>query len=289
MSDYNPYEQPEAELHSVDLTELDIHEGARRPAGHGMQWVGDGWAIFSRQWGVWSGAAFLSLLVSSAAGLVPFIGFIFQMLISPVLTAGLLYMASRADKGEVISVGDLFQGFQDGPGRLMLFGLVFTLMVVVVLVLTGLAAIPLLGPDLNTLMQAAEGGTPPAPSQDMVLKLLLVGAIYLLLLIPVMAAYWFALPLVYFGRVGILSALAHSVVVCLKNFIPLFVYGVMLTFLFIGMMLAVGVASGVLTVVSQGVGIAVAVIFGLIMMFAMVAVMMASWYASFRDIFITPE
>ena len=286
MSDFNPYQQPEADVLSVDLSELEIHEGVHRPAGHAFQWVGDGWAIFSRQWVVWCTAAFLSLLISSAAGLVPFIGFIFQMVLSPVLSAGLLYMASRADKGELVSVGNLFQAFQDGPGRLMLFGLVFMLMVLAIVVITGLLAIPLLGPDFGALMEAAQGQTPQAPSQMLMVKGL---GVYLLLLIPVLAAYWFALPLVYFAEAGIIRALVHSFFVCIRNFVSLFVYGLVLMFLFMGLLLAVGIVAAILGLLSEGIGIAVGFAMGFTMVFAMVALMTTSWYASFRDIFITPE
>lgn len=289
MSDFNPYEQPEAELLTADLSELDIHEGVHRPVSHAVQWVADGWTIFSRQWVVWSVAVFLNLLVSTAAGLIPLLGFILQMLIAPVLTAGLLYMASRADKGERISVGDLFQGFQDGPGKLMLFGLAMFVMILMAMIVTGLIAVLVFGLDMAVMMQAAGGQVPEALDPNMmIMKFLLLFCVYMLLIIPVMAAYWFGLPLVYFGGVGIFSALKHSIIICIRNFFSLFVYGLLLMLVFAGMAVLVGIAGALLAVASQGLGVFVGVILGLGMMFAMMAVMMCSWYASFRDIFITP-
>lgn len=288
MSDFNPYERPDADIVMPVASELEVHEGVRRPTGNAIQWVGDGWSMVSRQWGTWLGATFLYMLVSSAAGMIPFIGFIFQMLISPVLAAGMLYLASQADKGEVISVSGLFQGFQDGPGKLMMFGLAFTLMIIAVMVVTVLIAIPLLGSEFSAVMSAAEGGAPPAPDPMLVIKMILLVGIYMLLAIPLMAAYWFGLPLVFFGEARIFDALKHSIVISLRNFLPLFVYGLVLMCLFMGVAVGIGLLAGGLSLVGEGIAIAVAIIAGIIFMLGVMAVTMASWYASFRDIFISP-
>jgi uncharacterized membrane protein len=50
--------------------------------------------------------------------------------------------------------------------------------------------------------------------------------IMLALLIPWMAAYWFAVPLIFFGEYGIGTALKSSLVACVRNILPLLWYSI---------------------------------------------------------------
>ena len=90
--------------------------------------VSRGWALVRDNMGVLIGATVLCWLITIA---VPFIGW----LIGPVLMGGLEFMYLRRIRGEEISVGDVFAGFNLALLNLILAGLVKAVLTSVGLVL----------------------------------------------------------------------------------------------------------------------------------------------------------
>ena len=147
--------------------------------------------------------------------------------------------------------------------------------------------------DLISLGAGLEQGqTPQLPMDDqqMVLRVLLLAGVYLLLFLPLLAAYWFALPLLFFSDMGIGQALMESLRACLKNIAAMFVQGLLMMAVMLGVMAVFGALVGILSAVAGEVlGIAVAVLGMFALIGFLVAFMVCSWYASFRDIFLAPE
>ncbi|HBL85983.1 MAG TPA: hypothetical protein DD399_02755, partial [Alcanivorax sp.] len=121
------------------------------------------------------------------------------------------------------------------------------------------------------------------------LRMLLAGLLAAALFAPYLAMVWFQAPLVYFGRRNGFKALGESLVAVLRNWAPMLWLSVV-TLLVLGVWILIFAAffmfaeallagvSGILAVILLGL---LALVSGLFLM----AVMMVSVYASFRDIF----
>jgi uncharacterized membrane protein len=91
----------------------------------------------------------------------------------------------------------------------------------------------------------------------------LLGVLVLLLLItPVLAMYWFAVPLVLFREIEPWEAMKASLAAVLANMLPLLVYGVVTALL------------GMLALIPLGLG-----------MLVFVPVLLISWLLSYQEIF----
>lgn len=273
-----------------------IHGARHRSMGTGISWVSDGWGLFARRRFTWMLASLAMMVVLALVSLIPLIGSVGQALISPLLYAGLMGMAWHVDVGSDISVRDIFVPFRDSPGRLMALGGVMLVGSIVLLLLLGVFALQLFDVSMADLMSLGEGleqGQLPAAAlddQQVVLRVLLIVGVYLLLFLPLLAAYWFALPLLFFSDMGIGQALLESLRACLKNIGAMFLQGVLLMAVMIGVMAVFGALVGVLSAVAGEVlGIIVAVLGMFALIGFLVGLMVCSWYASFRDIFLAPE
>jgi uncharacterized membrane protein len=88
------------------------------------------------------------------------------------------------------------------------------------------------------------------------------GLIALALMVPLMAAYWFAPALVMMHDMKPLAAMKASFVACIRNFIPFLVYGIVMTI------------AAIVAMIPFGLGLLV-----------WMPVAIASTYIAYRDIF----
>lgn len=72
------------------------------------QCLSEGWALYQKDPVLLSGATILMAVICGIAGLVPLAG----TLVYPPLLAGLYTMIIRLDRGESITISNLFDGFQ---------------------------------------------------------------------------------------------------------------------------------------------------------------------------------
>ena len=82
-------------------------------AGRGWGWIVEGWRLFARAPGVWIVILLIYFGINFVLSLIPLIGGLAYLLLSPVLTAGVLYGADAQARGETLEIGHLFRGFQD--------------------------------------------------------------------------------------------------------------------------------------------------------------------------------
>ncbi|HEX5010906.1 MAG TPA: hypothetical protein VFY71_10935, partial [Planctomycetota bacterium] len=126
------------------------------PAGRGLAWITDAFAVLRRGHGTYLGACLFAGLLAS----MPLIGLL-PSAAMPVLQAGLLSLLRTCAGGGRGRAGQLFDGFTQ-PGafvRLLpiaLFNLGFVLALFAVL---GIAA----GPELDALAREAQAGGKPDP------------------------------------------------------------------------------------------------------------------------------
>ena len=232
--------------------------GRSLPAGAGWDWIAGGWKLFVRAPLMWIIAMVLILIAFILLGLVPILGGIVVQLLQPVIGAGLIVACHSLERGGEFELEHLFAGFKRNFGSLVVVGALFLLggilILLVFLAFIGFsvgAAFLTVDPEqiLNAVMASA--------------LTVLVGVLVMLaLMVPLVAAYWFAPALVVMHDMSPLAALRESFFASFRNFIPFLVYGIILFVL------------AIVAAIPFGLGYLV-----------LVPVVMASTYVGYRQIF----
>jgi len=263
MSYENPYAPPQTEVGVVETTAVGMLRDSpeRVPAGHGWRWLADGFSLFKASPLIWWAVLLLYILTMVLLMVIPQVGGLLQVLVSPLFTAGLMVGAQSQDRGRNLEVADLFAGFQRRPGALAALGLMSLVGTAAVLVVAGMVS----GVGFATMIALQGGGDiDPAQMQAMLPLLLVAFAAMMLLMVPLMMLLWFAPALIVLHEeVGVFTAMKLSFVACLKNVLPFSVYGL------------IGLVLSILATVLLGLGWLV-----------LLPMIVASMYTAYKDIFI---
>jgi hypothetical protein len=162
------------------------------------------------------GVACLWLLILLLASLVPGLGQIVLMVLTPLLTAGLLSAFDRARGGAEVRPGQLFASWRDPNRRNALIGLGFVS-------LTGtffaaMAFVAWLSAQVDPATLEATLNDPEALA-GLLREASIGGGIVLaaLIFLAVAAGLFFAVPMVQFGRIGAMESLRYSLRAVLSN------------------------------------------------------------------------
>lgn len=229
-------------------------EGRTVAAGRGWDWIVEAYALFRKQPGIWMLTAVVLGIIFIVVSLIPMLGSFANALLFPIFTAGLMVGCRDLDKGGALEFEDLFAGFRQKTGDLVLVG-AFNL---IGWVLIAFAVIAVIGGGV--FMGVMRGGIEGAGLSiaSLLIALLLVAG----LSVPLYMATWFAPVLIVLQDMSAGPALKASFFACLKNWMPFLVYGVVLMVL------------GIVAAIPLGLGYLV-----------LVPVMAASVYIAYRDIF----
>ena len=225
------------------------------PPGNAFDWLRQGWALFAANPGLWIGLTIVLLVIVLGVQIVPLVGTLAAHLLMPVLGAGMLLVCRKIDEEERVQIDDLFAGFKQNAGPLVMVGVLymvamFAIVVIVVVVGGGSVAGGLLSAQPEGLGVIFGG---------LMLSLLLS----LALSVPVVMAVWFAPALVFFNHMQPVEALKASFEACMKNVLAFLVYGLIVLVLAFFAALPVGLGFLVLIPVLAG-----------------------SVYAAYRDVFV---
>lgn len=188
----------------------------------GIKWFSCGWRIFMRNPGLWIVLGLIFLAVVVLVSLIPFLGGLALALIAPVLTAGLLHAAREAEAGRALDVTHLFQGFKEKDRMTPLLSLGGVS--VGAAVVSGIIMFALIG---SSMMAVAHGDAWPAHAPAIGLGALLGGLLILTIQLGVVMALLYATPLVMFRAPAVGEALRSSFRACLRNWLPLTVFGIL--------------------------------------------------------------
>lgn len=258
----NPYRVPVAPVSdTTPTTTQSFAAPARRvAAGRGAGWIGEGWQLFKAAPLLWIVVMLLFIVLSTLVQLVPLVGGIAALLIGPSLLVGLYAFAHGIATGEGADINRFFDGFRDRLGPLLLVGLIYGLLIVL-LVIGLIVLMFVLGGGMMAGVEAPEQAI-EAAANALGPNFLLLMLGFLALVMPVVAAYWFAPALVFYAGLGPLAAMQASLGACLRNWLPFLVYGLLSLLLLL---------AGILPL--------------LLGLLVVAPLLCASNYASFRDLF----
>ncbi|HID81992.1 MAG TPA: DUF2189 domain-containing protein [Chromatiales bacterium] len=226
----NPYQPPKVTVSDpVDMSESGLVEPKKLSAGRGWGWIQDAFKYFMSSPAIWIVNVIILLVIMMVLAFIPLIGSLAANILAPIFTGGLMLGCAAQDRGEQLTVGHLFEGFQKNTGNLAMVGVLYMVaMIVVVVIITLLMMVMGGGSGLFPMMAGIDSDAGPSP--DQVQSLFAVGGIAILiglaLIVPVVMAYFFAPALVVHHDLGAIEAMKLSFKGCLKNIIPFLIYGV---------------------------------------------------------------
>lgn len=253
MSETNPYKPPVSPAAAAGAGGF-IAGGRAVDAGRGWEWIASGFALFKKQPGMWILIVIVWFVCAFLLALVPLLGGLANMLLSPVIAAGLMLGCRALERDEEFDIGYLIAGFKQNTSNLVMLGVLMLVAMIVIIV----AAVLIVGGA--GFLAGASGDLAGFAALGM--TLLLVVLVIIAVSIPVYMAIWFAPALVILHELKPVEALKMSFFACLRNIVPFLLYGVILL---------------VLTVIA-------AIPFGLGLLILM-PVVIASVYTAYRDIF----
>ena len=205
--------------------------GRGLPVASGWGWIVEGWRLFVRAPLMWIVSIVVVFVIAIVVSFVPIIGTLAFQLFQGVFAAGFIVACRSLEKGGEFELEHLFAGFTKRLGGLLMVGLLFLLgWIAIALVFMAFVGLSILSAfmagDASTAIAAF------AASGSMALGVLVM----LGLMVPLMAAYWFAPALVMMHDITPVAAMKESFFACFRNFVPFLLYGLVMT---IGAFLAV--------------------------------------------------
>ena len=220
-------------------------------------WLRYGWALFLGTPGVWAALTAIAFVVLLCLCFVPWLGTLLASLLLPVIGAALLHVCQKIANDQVPVIADLLAGFRqsENTGKLLLLGVFF---MVAIWIISHIVAFFAWGHLTGFGAMGGSSGFAAALGGVLLAMLLL-----LVFSVPLFMAMWFAPALVLFNNMSAPDALKASFEACLKNAVPLGVFGLIVMVLTVFSALPVGLGLLVLSPVLAGAN-----------------------YASYRDVFV---
>lgn len=239
------------------------------PAPRGWRWLSEGFALFRRNPGVLALMVVGYWFLLGALNLVPVLGGVAATLLVPALSVGVLTACREIEAGRAPLPHLLFAGLRQRPGPLVALGGLNFLASMLVLALVSVL-------DGGALLRWMASGVRPeaAELQD----LASAAQIGLILYVPVFMAFWYAPQLVAWHGHSVGKALFFSFFACLRNWRAFLVYG-------LSMVLLGGVVPGLVVGLLPD-GASLAVLLSVPFLMAIAPIFFASFYLSYRDVFV---
>lgn len=207
--------------------------------------------------------------------ILPVIGSVAASLAIPGLSVGLMQAARNLERGQSIGLQTLYGSMKENGRTLLALGALYLCCTLGVL---GLSTLIDGGALFQYMLAANRTERAAVEDADFILPLLFV----MLLMAPVLMAYWFAPVLAAWHRLSVGKALFFSFVACWINWRPFLAYGIGL--ILVGGILP-GLLLGVLLLIAPGAAGIVTAFVTLPMVLVVAPVVFASFYACYRDIF----
>jgi hypothetical protein len=181
------------------------------PAHTGIQWVKQGVQTFFRQPFAISGLFFMFMAAMSLMSIVPFLGSMVAIAVTPAATLGLMAASRDASRGVFPMPSTLVTAFRKDPGSTRAMLILGGLYVASLLLLVTVAMV--LGPSLPD--DVAETGLTP----EVISTIMNSPGLWfsLLVYIPILMMFWHAPALVHWHGVTPVKSLFFSLMACWTN------------------------------------------------------------------------
>jgi hypothetical protein len=249
------------------------------PAGRGWSWIVQGFRLFR------SNPAFLTFmvigywLVLMAVNLVPFLGALAAPLCVPALSVSVMNGCRALDRGEQVNFGMLFSGFQDNLRGLLMLGALYTVGSLIVLGVTFWV-------DGGLLLEMMLTGKAADPDDLRDGHLLAALQVALVLTVPLLMAFWFSPMLTAWNGLTPAKSVFFSFVASWRNWRAFLVYGLGVAFL---SAVLPGIVLALAGLFSAWLFRMLAAALTMPLVFVFLPTLFGSFYASYRDVFGTPE
>jgi len=220
----NPYDAPSADLHiQTQQGEIQFSDMNKLSSGDGFGIIGDAWTIYKMAPVKWTFVTLLLLVIMMLMNVIPVLGVLLSMVMTTPLMAGIYIAAEDVSQGKALTFGHIFAAFQGKAGKLMAFGVVYSILYLLAIgIVLGLAG----ASELMPLFLGAD----PDPALFEQNAGLLAGMMIAVVTVGLVAAmaYWFAVPLITFQNKGMFEAMGMSIKASLKNIWPMTLFGLAL-------------------------------------------------------------
>ncbi len=188
-------------------------------AGHGWQWIVEGFRIFRKQPLTWIVLG-ITVAVISFGAVVPIIGMLVILLL-PALVAGLMLACDTTAQDGEPKFSQLFAAFKTHAGSLITVGGVF----LIGNIITGSIMLGIAGNEALLVILGKTSGD--IETMRIAMRSLLQGvAVGLAAFLPILMAIWFAPLLIVFENMAPAAAMKLSFAASWQNMMPFLVYGI---------------------------------------------------------------
>jgi len=223
------------------------------PIGNAWVWIVKGFHLFKANPAMWIILLVLYLAIMIPVSMLPVIGSVVSTLLAPVFAAGMMWGCQALVRNQDLEINHLFEGFKKNTSQLISIGGIYMVSLLLVAVIVVLAL------DKQTAELLVQGkDLSPEQADGMLMPIMIA----LLLIMPVLMAYWFAPVLAGLHNLSAIDAMKLSFSACLKNMLPFLLYGLIFMVLLI------------VAIIPFGLGLVV-----------VVPMMMTSLYSSYADVF----
>ena len=254
-------------------------QAKRLSAAEGWRWLAGGFALFRKNPPMLTLVIFAYWLTLAMTNIIPLLGPVVATLAIPAFSVSLMNAARKLDKGQPLDLAILFSGFRMELKTLVVLGGLYLATSLAALGASTLA-------DGGLFLQTMVGGYKPSAEELASGEFLAAAQITLILMTPVIMAWWYAPVLVAWHGFSAGKSLFFSLVACLRNWRAFFAYTAC-ALLFGGIL--PGLVLGVLIAVVPGAESVATTLFMLPLMFVLAPTLVASFYVSYRDVFTDSE
>jgi hypothetical protein len=223
------------------------------PVGNAWVWIVSGFNLFKANPAMWIILLVIYLAIMIPISMLPVIGSVVSTLLAPVFAAGMMWGCQALIKNQDLEINHLFEGFKRNTSQLISIGGIYMVSLLFVAVIVVLAL------DKDTAELLVQGKDLSPEQADAMLMPIMIA---LLLIMPVLMAYWFAPVLAGLHNLSAVEAMKLSFSACLKNMLPFLLYGLIFMVLLI------------VAIIPFGLGLLV-----------VAPMMMTSLYSSYADVF----
>ncbi len=254
-------------------------QARRLPAIRGWNWIVEGFSLFRTNPALLTFLVFGYWLTLVFLNLVPLLGVVLAPLCVPALSVGVMNGCRALEREAQNGFGLLFSGFRKNRNVLLVLGAVY--LVGSLAVFAGSALVD--GGALMGIMMAGQ-----QPPEDLLQsdELMLALQVTLILMVPLLMAFWFAPLLAAWEDMPAVKALFFSFIACARNWRPFVVYGLGVAFI---SAILPGIVLGIVGAASAPLLRMVAVAMSLPLLFVFVPTLFASFYVSYRDVFVRTD